>query len=128
MEIPMETRFGYATQPQDVAVGPSLAAQIQRFQPSLNPWVVMLKTPVAQRIEVRFAERDPAHHQAPSVRVGIKRTMPTLTGGTPESQRKPNGVYLHNPSVEGDMQGRHSARHIALDDATRTTLLGWLRQ
>ena len=26
------------------------------------------------------------------------------------------------------MQGRHSALHIALDDATRTTLQGWLRK
>ena len=26
------------------------------------------------------------------------------------------------------MQGRHSALHIALDDSTRATLHGWLRQ
>ena len=88
----MEARFGYATQPQDVAVGHSLAAQIQRFHPTLNPWVGMLKTPVAQRVEVRFAERDPEHHQAPSVRVVINRTMPTLACDAPESQRKPCGV------------------------------------
>jgi hypothetical protein len=35
---------------------------------------------------------------------------------------------MHNPSEEADMQGRHSALHIALDAATRATLQGWLRK
>jgi hypothetical protein len=35
---------------------------------------------------------------------------------------------MHNPFGEGDMQGRHSALHIVLDDATRATLQGWLRK
>jgi hypothetical protein len=88
----MEARLGEATPPPDVAVGHSLAAHRQRFQPSLNPWVERLNTPVAPRVEVRFAARDPAPHQAPSVRVVIKLTMPTLACGAPESQRKPCGV------------------------------------
>jgi len=92
----MEARFGYATPPQDGAVGYSLAAHIQRFQPSLGPWVGMLNTPVALRVEVRFAERDPEPHQAPAVRVVIQLTMPTLAFGAPESQRKPWGVQVRN--------------------------------
>ena len=37
-------------------------------------------------------------------------------------------LYLRNPFGEGGMQGNRSARLIALNDATCTTLLGWLRQ
>src|SRR5262249_29279701 len=35
---------------------------------------------------------------------------------------------MHDPSREGDMQGRHSALRIAIDDPTRATLQGWLRK
>jgi len=35
---------------------------------------------------------------------------------------------LYDPHWERDMQGRHSAVHITLDDPTRATLAGWLRR
>ena len=91
-EITMDARFGSATQPPDVAVGHPLAALRQRFHPALEPWVGMRQAPVAQRVDVHIAERDPEQHRAPSVRVAIDLTMPTRAFGARKSQRKPYGV------------------------------------
>jgi hypothetical protein len=46
-QIAMETRFGKATQPEDLAIRDPLTAQVESFHPHLHSRVRVLEPPIA---------------------------------------------------------------------------------
>ena len=77
-EIAMDARVGNATPPRDVAIGHPLTAQIQGFHAHLEARIGMLKPPIPQRGNVRFAKRDLDHGRAPHVSIAIHLALATL--------------------------------------------------
>src|SRR5882724_6784002 len=98
---------------------------LDEFHQLIPPFEAAFHAPMAAwRLDgkPRTARRFSVYQNCPLVQVPIEKGQKNWQCG---------GRCFMTPArhlLGGDMQGRHSAIHIGMDDHTRATLTGWLRK